>query len=86
MEKVTSKNGKFYYKKNSEKNRLHTNKYYSAHNEEVKRNHNIRYILENKNVRPKTLEKYNITPDKVMHKYKRYCVENNPNIDLYTKA
>ena len=79
--KVTSKNGKVYYKKPLDTNRRDKNKYYENHKAKLQKQMTIQRIVENKNVSIITLKKHNIDKIEIIDIFSNKIKESPENFD-----
>ena len=79
--KVTSKNGKVYYKKPLDTNRRDKNKYYENHKIKLQKQMTVQRILTNKNVSMTTLKKHNIDRIEIINIFSNKIKEFPENFD-----
>ncbi len=79
--KVTSKNGKVYYKKPLDTNRRDKNKYYENHKIKLQKQMTIQRIIENKNVSMITLKKHNIDKIEIINIFSNKIKKSPENFD-----
>jgi len=81
--KVTSKNGKVYYKKPLDMNRRDKGKFYEANKPLLQKNLTLDRILKNKNVGVSTMEKHGIDKVKIVEICSKKIKENPEELDKY---
>ena len=81
--KVTSKNGKVYYKKPLDMNRRDKGKYYEANKPLLQKNLTLDRILNNKNVGVATMQKHEIDKVKIVEIFSNKIKENPEDFEKY---